>query len=126
VYSGVTQVRFEKVVLRSLDQLVIKEKMPKVDVMKIDVEGGEAAVLRGAQKVLHEQRPIVLMEMLEPALREQGSSKEEVWKVLESVAYEIYAFSPETGYPEPIDNSSQLSDNILAIPCELSLPAFFE
>jgi FkbM family methyltransferase len=34
----------------------------RVDVLKIDVEGAEAAVLRGAHRVLSEHRPCVLLE----------------------------------------------------------------
>jgi FkbM family methyltransferase len=42
---------------------------PKV--IKIDVEGAEAAVLRGARRVLREARPIVLLSTHSTALREE-------------------------------------------------------
>lgn len=48
----------------ALDWL-LEQGVPPPDVMKIDVEGAEASVLRGAQRVLSEARPVVLCEVFE-------------------------------------------------------------
>lgn len=55
-FDGVT------VQVRSLDSIVA-EGYPPPDLIKIDVEGGEGAVLEGAASLLREHRPIVICEM---------------------------------------------------------------
>lgn len=50
------------VATRSLDEVVTTEGLDRVDVIKIDVEGAELAVLDGAHRTLDDHRPIVLVE----------------------------------------------------------------
>ena len=51
-----------------LDDLIFGDGGPgRLDVAKLDVEGHEAAVLRGAVRVLHESRPKLLIEVHTPA-----------------------------------------------------------
>jgi FkbM family methyltransferase len=52
----------EQVVCRSLDSLV-DEGLPRPDVIKVDVEGAEALLLRGAQRLLRETGPRLLIEL---------------------------------------------------------------
>jgi FkbM family methyltransferase len=47
---------------RTLDQLVEAAELDRVDFVKIDVEGFELEVLRGASRVLQEHRPTVILE----------------------------------------------------------------
>lgn len=39
----------------------------KVSLIKVDIEGHEAAFFRGARRTLHEHRPVIFAEMLPPA-----------------------------------------------------------
>jgi FkbM family methyltransferase len=57
------EVRRERVVVTSLDDLVQRLALPAVDVVKIDVEGGELDVVAGMGRMLAEQRPFVIAEM---------------------------------------------------------------
>jgi FkbM family methyltransferase len=52
------------VVMATLDDMVLTE--PRIDVIKIDVEGGEFDVLQGADEVLKKRRPLLYIEILEP------------------------------------------------------------
>ena len=54
----------EEVGCRTVDQLVEDEGITRVDVIKIDAEGSEDAVLRGAEQTLREHRPFLLAEVL--------------------------------------------------------------
>jgi FkbM family methyltransferase len=53
----------EQVLCRRLDAVVAEEDLPPPDVIKIDVEGAEAFLLRGAMGLLRERRPRLLVEL---------------------------------------------------------------
>ncbi len=55
--------RTDQVLCRRLDTVVSEEKLPPPDVIKIDVEGAEAFVLRGAAGILRERRPRLVVEL---------------------------------------------------------------
>jgi len=44
-----------------LDQLIASKQMPAPDLIKIDVEGGEYNVLKGAQQTIAKKRPIIFL-----------------------------------------------------------------
>jgi FkbM family methyltransferase len=46
----------------TLDELVYREGYPRPALVKIDVEGAEVRVLRGAARLLREARPIIIAE----------------------------------------------------------------
>jgi len=48
---------------RKLDTLVATDGLPDPDLVKLDVEGAEAAVLDGAVEVLQRARPALLIEL---------------------------------------------------------------
>jgi len=52
----------EKIELKKLDT-IIKKKMDKEDIIKIDVEGFEMNVLKGMRKILKSQNPILVLEV---------------------------------------------------------------
>jgi FkbM family methyltransferase len=54
--------------MRTLDSF----EFPKVDVIKIDVEGYEPEVLEGAGSLIKKHQPVVLFELTLPALRKYG------------------------------------------------------
>ncbi len=115
VHRGVEIVNSVEVDTATLDRLVLEEALGRIDCIKIDVEGAEAKVLRGSSDVLCTLRPVVLLELLEPALRQQGSSADEVLELLRGFGYEIYGFSAETGTPERWSGKGPLSPNIVAM-----------
>ncbi|MGE0799222.1 MAG: FkbM family methyltransferase [Lautropia sp.] len=57
--------------------------------MKVDVEGCEHLVMRGAGQVLSEFRPIVLAELSDPLLRSNGSSAAEVIRLMQDKGYRV-------------------------------------
>jgi FkbM family methyltransferase len=72
--------------LRRLDGLVKKDE---VDVIKIDVEGAELGVLRGAQGLITRCRPLVMFESAPIPDDWLGYSKESMWLWLADYNYEI-------------------------------------
>jgi FkbM family methyltransferase len=53
----------EKIVIRKLDKVVNSLNLKQIDFIKIDVEGFEGHVLRGATQTLSSYKPVVVMEL---------------------------------------------------------------
>jgi FkbM family methyltransferase len=118
-HDDVVPARVERVPLETLDAVVARFGLPRVDVVKIDVEGGEANVIAGARTLLSSMRPILMMEMSDGALRAQGSSEAALLETLRSqLGYEILVFSPASGLVSRQAKGMPLSDNIIAVPDE--------
>jgi FkbM family methyltransferase len=67
--------------LVSLDEEIAKGALPPPDVVKIDVEGSEGAVLRGLERTLSSRRVVVICELHE--------TNAEVLELFEGVGYSI-------------------------------------
>jgi FkbM family methyltransferase len=63
------------------------------DVVKVDVEGYELAVLRGALRTLREDRPVLFLELHPHRLRELGTSAGEVASLLGELGYRVFDLS---------------------------------
>jgi FkbM family methyltransferase len=111
---SVEQEAIEEVRLITLDSMVKTHKLSRVDVMKIDVEGGELNVLKGAQSVLANHKPLILLEILEAALKHQGAGRESVLELLKSFGYRFLIFGPK-GLPEPVTSVEVDGVNIIAL-----------
>jgi FkbM family methyltransferase len=57
----------------TLDELVVREALTRLDVVKIDVDGGELGVLRGARATLSTLRPSLILELTPYALGEHSA-----------------------------------------------------
>jgi len=118
-HDDVVRASSERVPLETLDAVVARQGVSRVDMVKIDVEGGEAGVVAGAQKVLTTSRPVLLMELNERALHAQGQSAESMLRCLRTeFDYDILSFSPLLGRPEQAAEGTALSANIVAVPRE--------
>jgi FkbM family methyltransferase len=67
-------VAFSEVRVAVLDDYIKENKIDKVDAIKIDVEGFELNVLKGARKTIEQFKPILFMELSDENLRQNGSS----------------------------------------------------
>ncbi len=110
----VTSVATQETALISLDYIVRAEGLERVDVVKLDVEGAELRALRGARYILAQHRPLLLIEVLEPALRAQGCSAEMLLHFLADQGYRLCWFDPETGLPTLEDESQPHGDTLVA------------
>ncbi len=107
-----------KVKVETLDSFVLRRDIKKVSLIKIDVEGFEPAVLKGARNTIEVYRPMLILEMTDQWFREIDSSTTEIIQYLIDLDYFIIAdvdgrIQPKMSI-EDIPQSFQF--NILAIP----------
>lgn len=68
---------------------------PKLSFMKLDLEGWELKALRGARQTLEQDRPVIVLEINEEALRLRGDSYEEIRVLLKAHNYTFSIIQPE-------------------------------
>ena len=61
-----------------------------VDAIKVDIEGGEYALLTGAETTLKQIRPLLIIELVDQLLRRSGRSRKEVVDLLHRHDYLIF------------------------------------
>ncbi len=107
----------EGVRTQTIDTLVAAQRLERVDLIKIDVEGHELKVLAGAIETLTRFRPRVLVEVFEETLRRQGASGEAVLALLEGYGYVLHEFSDLNGELVPLSHPVGTgSRNMVALP----------
>jgi FkbM family methyltransferase len=117
MYPNAEQKESVEIDVVTLDQVASEQNLTRLDLLKLDVEGSEAAVLRGAREVLRRLRPIVVAEAQDASLHQMGSSTAELLELLRSYGYVIDVFGP-TGRPEPLVDDGVTSLNLLCLPAE--------
>ena len=79
----------EEVQTEALDNLLEENGIDRVDVMKVDAEGAEELVLRGAIGILTKHNPIVIFEYNPGCAARLGLSPDGARDFLESMGYEF-------------------------------------
>jgi len=74
----------------TIDDLLRGQQCPRVSLIKIDVQGAEVRVLRGARDTITRCRPTLFVEVDDAALQAAGFSADEMFDELESLGYRIY------------------------------------
>lgn len=81
----------------SLDGYIEKNNITKIDLIKIDVEGWELNVMKGATNLLsQENAPVLLVEFTETNAFSAGYYCGELFDYVKTFGYEWYSYSMET------------------------------
>ncbi|HST78152.1 MAG TPA: FkbM family methyltransferase [Verrucomicrobiae bacterium] len=86
----------------SIDSYIEKSGLPRIDCLKVDVEGAEYKVLTGAAGLLSDakRRPrIVMLELHDPMLQRQGSSIDQVVQQMAAYGYSPFIWSKQQHLP---------------------------
>jgi FkbM family methyltransferase len=87
--NSIKQYDTEWVDVTTLDEFTSQLPIARVDLLKIDVEGFEMFVLKGAEKIIQKWKPILFVELSEVNLKEHGFSARLLIDYIESLNYEV-------------------------------------
>ncbi|PKF72958.1 FkbM family methyltransferase [Chryseobacterium sp. PMSZPI] len=77
----------EKVKCLSLDDYVKSHQIGKIDLIKIDIEGGEVSALKGMSQILTSFQPKIIIEINNITLKSSGHSEDELLQILSQKGY---------------------------------------
>lgn len=95
--SGHVSHQSEGIIIKTLDSVVAELKIRSISAIKIDVEGYEYNILKGASETLKAFKPILLIEIDDYNLKEQNATPGHVFNLLTDIGYSI--FNAETLQP---------------------------
>lgn len=103
----------------TLDKIIKDEGLTQLDFVKIDVEGMELEVIKGAQNAIASLRPIIYYETLEPFREARGFDLyTQIFNLLTPLGYRHFAVKKK-GQIQPVSDLVRLqSSNVLAVPQE--------
>lgn len=85
-----------KVAARTLDEVVSDLALKKVDLVKVDIEGGELDVLRSAPKLLSTLRPLIIAEYGVKTWASFGVNAQDLKELTQKFDYSLRLFDPQT------------------------------
>ena len=104
----------------TLDEYFVNNPVDRLDFIKIDTDGMEFRILRGAENTLRRFKPHLLFEVAPEGLEENGSSAVELLEWLRKLGYEFYHDGSLKPYSNELDSivrriSTGTSQNVVAI-----------
>jgi len=72
----------------TLDQFVLRSDVDRVDLIKVDIEGGEHSFLEGSRATLLRFKPIMVLELNQNLLNRSGSTVSAVESLLSEMGYD--------------------------------------
>src|SRR5215472_2599105 len=108
-----------RVSVDTLDEFLARNRIPNIDFIKLDVEGAELSVLKGASSLLTQSRPPVFMiEVYDIRTTPWGYAAREIIQHLTQRAYTWFRLAANGG-PVPIEvGKDSLDANFVAVPVE--------
>ncbi len=103
----------------SLDDYMEESRVGSVDFVKLDVEGAEREVLRGARRLLNQQpRPLVLAEVYDMRTEPWGYPAREIVQLLTGVGYAWFRLLPDGALAKIGADREVYDANLVAVPEE--------
>lgn len=90
-FSGIT----ETVNTIRIDEWIRSKNSPKINAIKIDVEGAELKVLEGMKQLLGKDKPPVFIEVADSLLVKYGYSSLDIYRFFENIHYVAFEMDAE-------------------------------
>lgn len=84
----------ETVEVTTVDQLVEQFGLPRVDCIKMDVEGAEPMLIEGARQTIERHHPIILFEINTIVLSGSAVEPTAAYNALAAFGYKFFSFGP--------------------------------
>jgi FkbM family methyltransferase len=108
-----------RVEVRRLDDVLEGIRWPRVDFIKLDVEGAELSFLRGARKMLSgEVRPAILVEVQDIRTAPWGYAARDIVRFLADARYGWFALADDGSLESVSSDSESYDGNLVALPQE--------
>jgi FkbM family methyltransferase len=92
--------------------------LPNLTFIKIDIEGAELFALKGAKNLLHQYKPVILIEINPIFLEGFGLTEADMLDFIKETGYEIFYLNEATQKLVPLNNKPLWEFNFLLIPSE--------
>jgi len=103
-YPGEEEIEEIEIEIDSLDNQLYDAS--RVDMIKIDVEGGELNVLRGAVKTISKFTPVVIFEFGLGAAEFYGTEPEDIWNFFQENNYSLFTLKNFVARTEALDETT--------------------
>ena len=80
--------------VETVDRYVAAKGLPRLDLIKADIEGWEMQLLLGATETLARLRPVVFLEVVDTYLARAGDSRAALWAFLRERNYRPHRLEP--------------------------------
>ncbi len=100
----------------TLDEFCTAQEIPRIHFLKVDVEGYECDVFRGAARLLGERRiDLICFEISQIPLKGAGRTAREIFEILEGFNFLSYRFDERTNkFAGPVRDSAEAWTNYFA------------
>ncbi len=114
--EGNVSERFVEIPATTLDAAIGALGQDHVDLVKIDVEGGEIDVIKGAERVLEHHRPVVIAELSDALQRARGSSCQAFKEYMKDYGYEAFTIADSGALVPSALDAAHPMDNVVFVP----------
>jgi FkbM family methyltransferase len=87
--QGATVLR-QQVKTETLDDFAAQQKLTRIDLIKIDIQGAEIKMLKGAAGVVEKLSPDLLLEISPDDLKAAGNNSRDLCELIENSGYQMY------------------------------------
>ncbi|MDR1335151.1 MAG: FkbM family methyltransferase [Holosporaceae bacterium] len=88
--KGVENAGIENVATVSIDEFVSSHHLPRVDCIKLDVEGSELRAMNGARRTILTYHPVIILGVNDDALKANETDRDALQRIIAEFGYVIY------------------------------------
>ena len=90
IHTQPSQANSVEIPITTLDHYCHVQKINRIDLLKMDVEGAELMVLRGAAEMIEKRSPVMIVELHQPESKGFGHTVSETIHYLRDAGYSLY------------------------------------